>query len=70
MQALLALELGKELLRKGEFGQARIQLEKANSHLRRGKLRLALFGLRFAPASDGAYGPKLGKTYGVFDVNL
>jgi GT2 family glycosyltransferase len=50
VQALLALELGKELLRKGEFGEARIQLEKANSHLRRSKLRLALFGLRFAPA--------------------
>jgi len=49
-QALLALELGKELLRKGEFGQARIQLEEANSHLRRGKLSLTLFGLRFAPA--------------------
>ena len=49
-QALLALELGKELLRKGEFPEARIQLEKANSHLRRGKLKLALFGLRFAPA--------------------
>jgi glycosyltransferase involved in cell wall biosynthesis len=49
-QALLALELGKELLRKGEFGEARIQLEEANSHLRRGKLSLTLFGLRFAPA--------------------
>lgn len=49
-QALLALELGKELLRKGDFGEARIQLEKANSHLGRGKLRLTLFGLRFAPA--------------------
>jgi glycosyltransferase involved in cell wall biosynthesis len=49
-QALLALELGKEFLKKGEFGEARIQLEKANSHLRRGKLKLALFGLRFAPA--------------------
>lgn len=50
VQALLALELGKELLRKGEFAEARIQLQKANSHLRRGKLKLALFGLRFAPA--------------------
>lgn len=49
-EALLSLELGKELLAKGEFGEARIQLEKANSHLQRGKLRLALFGLRFAPA--------------------
>ena len=49
-EALLALEMGKELLRKGEFGQARIQLEKANSHLGRGKLKLTLFGLRFAPA--------------------
>jgi glycosyltransferase involved in cell wall biosynthesis len=49
-QALLALELGKEFLRKGEFGDARIQLEQANSHLRRGKLTLALLGLRFAPA--------------------
>lgn len=49
-QALLALELGKELLRKGQFGEARIQLGKANSHLRRGKLKLTLFGLRFAPA--------------------
>ena len=49
-QSLLALELGKELLSKGEFGEARIQLEKANSHLRRGKLTLTLFGLRFAPA--------------------
>jgi glycosyltransferase involved in cell wall biosynthesis len=48
-EALLALELGKELLRKGEFGEARIQLEKANSHLGRGKLRLTLFGLRVAP---------------------
>jgi len=50
VQSLLALELGKELLRKGEFGQARIQLEQANSHLRRGKLRLAIFGLRVAPS--------------------
>jgi glycosyltransferase involved in cell wall biosynthesis len=50
VEALLALELGKELLRKGEFGQARMQLEKANSHLGRRKLQLALFGLRFAPA--------------------
>jgi GT2 family glycosyltransferase len=49
-QALLALELGKEFLRKGEFGKARIQLEQANSHLRRSKLRLAIFGLRIAPA--------------------
>lgn len=49
VQSLLALELGKELLRKGEFGQARIQLEQANSHLRRSKLRLAIFGLRVAP---------------------
>lgn len=49
-QSLLALELGKEFLSKGEFGEARIQLEKANSHLRRGKLTLTLFGLRFAPA--------------------
>jgi len=49
-QALLALELGKECLRKGEFGDARIQLEQANSHLRRGKLRLAIFGLRVAPS--------------------
>jgi glycosyltransferase involved in cell wall biosynthesis len=49
-EALLALELGKELLRKGEFGEARIQLEKANSHLGRGKLRLTLFGLRVAPS--------------------
>ena len=50
VEALLALELGKELLRRGEFGEARTQLEKANLHLRRGKLKLALFGLRFAPA--------------------
>lgn len=50
VQALLALELGKEMLRKGEFGEARIQLGKANSHLRRCKLKLTLFGLRFAPA--------------------
>jgi glycosyltransferase involved in cell wall biosynthesis len=50
IEALLALELGKELLNKGEFGEARIQLQKANSHLRRGKLKLTLFGLRFAPA--------------------
>lgn len=49
VQSLLALELGKELLRKGEFAEARIQLERANSHLRRGKLRLAIFGLRVAP---------------------
>lgn len=50
VQALLALELGKELLKKGDFEQARIQLEQANSHLRRGKVSLALVGLRFAPA--------------------
>jgi glycosyltransferase involved in cell wall biosynthesis len=49
-QALLALELGKESLRKGEFGEARIQLGQANSHLRRSKLRLAIFGLRVAPS--------------------
>jgi glycosyltransferase involved in cell wall biosynthesis len=49
VQALLSLELGKESLRKGEFGEARIQLEKANSHLRRGKLKLAICGLRVAP---------------------
>lgn len=49
VQALLSLELGKEFLRKGEFGQARIQLKQANSHLRRGKLRLAICGLRVAP---------------------
>jgi glycosyltransferase involved in cell wall biosynthesis len=50
IEALLALELGKEFLSKGEFGEARIQLEKANSHLRRSKLKLTLFGLRFAPS--------------------
>jgi glycosyltransferase involved in cell wall biosynthesis len=50
VEALLALELGKELLSKGEFGDARIQLEKANSHLRRGKLKLAIYGLRVAPS--------------------
>lgn len=49
IEALLALELGKELLRKGEFGEARVQLEKANSHLGRRKLQLTLVGLRFAP---------------------
>jgi glycosyltransferase involved in cell wall biosynthesis len=48
-QAMFALERGKELLRKGEFGEARIQLEEANSHLRRVKLKLAILGLRFAP---------------------
>ena len=50
VEALLALELGKEFLNREEFGEARIQLKKANSHLRRGKLTLTLVGLRFAPA--------------------
>jgi glycosyltransferase involved in cell wall biosynthesis len=50
VEALFALELGKEFLNKGEFGEARMQLEKANAHLRRSKLKLTLFGLRFAPS--------------------
>jgi glycosyltransferase involved in cell wall biosynthesis len=48
-QALLALERGKEFLRDGEFGEARVQLEEANSQLHRVKLKLALLGLRIAP---------------------
>jgi glycosyltransferase involved in cell wall biosynthesis len=48
-QALLNLERGKEFLKQNEFNQARTLLEQANGQLRRGKLKLTLFGLRFAP---------------------
>lgn len=48
-QALLALERGKESLKRGEFEDARVQLEEADIQLNRGKLKLALLGLRVAP---------------------
>ena len=48
-QALLALERGKELLKRGEFDEARLLLRQANGQLGRGKLKLALLGLRIAP---------------------
>lgn len=48
-KALLDLERGKEFLKQNEFSQARTLLEQANGQLRRGKLKLALLGLRFAP---------------------
>jgi glycosyltransferase involved in cell wall biosynthesis len=48
--ALFDLERGKEFLKQNEFNQARTLLEQANGHLRRGKLKLTLFGLRVAPA--------------------
>src|SRR5438067_3718860 len=50
IQALLDLERGKEFLKQNKFNQARTMFEQANSQLRRGKLKLTLFGLRFAPA--------------------
>ena len=49
-KALLDLERGKEFLKQNEFNQARTLLEQANGQLRRGKLKLTLFGLRVAPA--------------------
>jgi glycosyltransferase involved in cell wall biosynthesis len=48
-RALLDLERGKEFLKQNEFNQARTLLEQANGQLRRGKLKLTLFGLRVAP---------------------
>jgi glycosyltransferase involved in cell wall biosynthesis len=48
-KALLDLERGKEFLKQNEFNQARTLLEQANGQLRRGKLKLTLFGLRVAP---------------------
>jgi glycosyltransferase involved in cell wall biosynthesis len=48
-KALLDLERGKEFLKQNEFSQARTLLEQANGQLRRGKLKLTLFGLRVAP---------------------
>ncbi|MCU1272463.1 MAG: putative glycosyltransferase [Acidobacteriaceae bacterium] len=48
--ALFDLERGKEFLKQNEFNQARTLLEQANGQLRRGKLKLTLFGLRVAPA--------------------
>ncbi|HZR66107.1 MAG TPA: glycosyltransferase [Terriglobales bacterium] len=48
-QALLALEQGKEFLKRREFDKARLHLEQANGQLRRGKLSLTLLGLRIAP---------------------
>lgn len=49
-QALLALERGKEFLKQGKFDDARMMLEQANVQLRRGKLKVALIGLRIAPS--------------------
>lgn len=48
-QALSALERGKQCLRSGDFEQARLQFERANDQLCRGKLQLTLLGLRVAP---------------------
>lgn len=48
-QALVALERGKESLKHGQFDEARVLLQQANTRLGRGKLKLALLGLRIAP---------------------
>jgi glycosyltransferase involved in cell wall biosynthesis len=48
-RALLDLERGKEFLKQNDYNQARTLLEQANGQLRRGKLKLTLFGLRVAP---------------------
>jgi glycosyltransferase involved in cell wall biosynthesis len=49
-QALADLERGKESLKNGDFTQARALFAQANGHLERGKLKIALLGLRVAPA--------------------
>jgi len=49
VEAESELERGKLYLSAGDFARAFESLKKANSHFRRNKLRVALFGLRVAP---------------------
>lgn len=47
------LEEGKYRLQQNEFDQARTFFKEANSHLRRSKVSLVLFGLAIAPRATG-----------------